>query len=104
MPRRRPRLGSSAAEPLLLAARPLLDVGRGGRKVAVEPGEGAARIRLLPEVAERHAELQQAVRRLAALRILLVALGEGGGGAVVVLPHVIGLAEPVLRVGGERIV
>ena len=66
--------------------------------------EGAARVLLLAEAAERHAELQEIVGGLAALGIFLIAEGEGGGGVLVFLAHVIGLAEPVLRVAGERVV
>src|SRR5258707_14591407 len=97
-------IGRSAGEPLLLVGGALLDVARRAREVAVEPGEGTAGIRLLPELAQGHAELEQVVGSLPALGIFLIALGEDRGGVVVVLPHVIGLAQPVLGVAGERII
>src|SRR5260370_30112013 len=97
-------IGRSAGEPLLLVGGALLDVARRAREVAVEPGEGTAGIRLLPELAQGHAELEQVVGSLPALWIFLIALGEDRGGVVVVLPRVLGLAPPVLGGTGERIV
>src|ERR1700722_4764940 len=92
-----------AARLLLFRRRPLLDRGGRGREVAVEARKGGAGVRLLAEIGERHAELQQIVHRLAVLGIFLIALGEGDGGVVPILAHIIGLAQPVLRVAGERI-
>src|SRR6185312_3537111 len=43
-------------------------------------------------------------RCLAALGIFLIALGEDRSGVGVVLPHIVGLAQPILGVAGERIV
>src|SRR6185437_13306788 len=97
------RPAASAAEVLPLLARAFLDVGGGGREVLVELVEGEARLFLLTEIAERHAELQQIVGAFTALRILLVAFGKGAGGMGVVLADVEGLAEPVLRIAGERV-
>src|SRR5208282_674076 len=87
----------------LLFRIPLLDGSGRGREVMVEARIGGAGIGLLAEIGERHAELEEIVHRLAALGIFLVALGEGDGGVVPILAHVIGLTQPVLRVAGERI-
>src|SRR5262249_57975028 len=77
-PRRAARQGNerSAAEPLPLLRRALLDVGRSLREVVVELVEGEARFLLLPDTAEGHAQLQEIVGALAALRLLAIALGE----------------------------
>src|SRR6185437_1485487 len=93
-----------AAEMLLLLRGALLDVGRGIGEVVRKLAEGQARLLLLPDIAERHAELQEAVGTLAALRVFPIALGEGSGGVIVVLAHVEGLAEPILGIARERIV
>src|SRR3546814_19747944 len=50
-----------------------------------------------------HAELEQAVGGLGALRVILIAGQEGGGRLFVLLAHVEGLAEPVLRIAGQRV-
>src|SRR3546814_4083008 len=50
-----------------------------------------------------HAELEQAVGGLGALRVILIAGQEGGGRLFVLLAHVEGLAEPVLRTGVRRL-
>src|SRR5262245_39622935 len=76
-----------ALEALALALGTLGDVGGGFREILVELRERGAGIALLPDAAERHGELEEAVRALAALRVSLVALGEGGGGVVVVAAH-----------------
>ncbi len=66
-------MGSGTADLLPLARLPVFDVGGCGGKIAVEPRESAARLLLLAEIAERHAELQQIVGSLAALGIFLIA-------------------------------
>src|SRR5258708_37310811 len=83
-------IGGSAGEPLLLVGGALLDVAQRAREVAVEPREGTAGIRLLPELAQGHAELEQVVGGLSPLGIFLIALGGDRGGVFVVLPHVLG--------------
>src|SRR5713101_9203295 len=60
-------IGGSAGEPLLLVGGALLDVAQRAREVAVEPREGTAGIRLLPELAQGHAELEQVVGGLSPL-------------------------------------
>src|SRR5581483_3015569 len=94
---------SGAAQPLLLGRRAVADLRLHLREVALEPRVGAAGIVLLAEDRQRDAELQQVVGRLGALRIFLVALGEGGGRALIILARIEGLAEPVLRIAGERV-
>src|SRR5215469_5727392 len=94
---------ASAAGALLLAREPFLDRRRDDREVALKPRKGAAGIGLLVQIRERHAELQKVVGGLRAFRILLIALREGSGGVAVVLAHIIGFAEPVLGIAGERI-
>src|SRR5258708_2814905 len=97
-------IGGSAGEPLLLVGGALLDVAQRARGVAVEPREGTAGIRLLPELAPGQAEPEPGGGGRSPPGIFLIALGEDSGGVVVVLPHVIGLAQPVLGVAGERII
>src|SRR5215472_14425721 len=92
-----------ATQPLLLGARAVADLTGGLRIVAVEALIGAAGVVLLTEIGERHPELQQEVRPLRTLRILLVAVGERRGGVRIVLTNVEGLAEPILRGGRERV-
>src|SRR5579863_8565171 len=93
----------SATGALLFAREPFLDWRRYGRKIALQARKGATGIGLLIEVRKRHAELQQIVGRLGALRVFLVALRESGGRVGVVLAYVEGLAKPVLRISSERI-
>src|SRR6185369_14712575 len=71
------------------------------RIALLELAQRATVLRLLIELAHRHAELQQVSRRLLAVRIFLEALGKSDGGVLVVAPHVVGLAEPVLCVAGK---
>src|SRR5262249_10841327 len=84
-PAPRPSRGSAgAAVTLLGAGGAILDQRRGARELRGELLEGGAGIGLPPGLAERHAELQEIVRRLGALRVFLIALGEGDGRVLVV--------------------
>src|SRR5450755_4088676 len=77
-------------------------VGR-RRELGLELAEGRAGGILLPECRKRHAEPEQAVRRLLAGLVFLVALEEGVGRVLVIAAHEIGLADPVLRAARERV-
>ena len=73
--------------------------------LGIARGQFLERLAGIPGLAERrqrHAELEQRIRRLAALRIFLEALGEGERGVVVVLPHIECLAQPVAGIAGQR--
>src|ERR1700694_1529521 len=78
-------------------------VGRRG-ELGLELAEGGAGGVLLAERCQRHGEPEQGVWRLIARLMFLVAFEEGVGRVLVVAAHVIGLADPVLRVAGKGIV
>src|SRR4029079_15965869 len=59
---------------------------------------------LLAEPVQRQAELEQAVGGLAALREVTIARQESLRRLLVVAPHGIGFAEPILRIAGEAVV
>ena len=86
----------SATQPLFLGGRALLDRAARVREVAIELSQRDAGILLLVGAGQRHAELQEIVRRLRPLRISLVSLGEGARRFRIFAARVIGLAEPVL--------
>src|SRR5260221_3138298 len=69
--------GSAAGVAALLFFEPRHDAVRRGREFLGQLRESHAGIGLLAELAQRHAELQEIVRRLAVGGILLIALGEG---------------------------
>src|SRR5690348_17927288 len=94
---------ASAAQVALLGGRRAAHIGGHLWEIVIQPRERRAGVGLLAHVAERHGELQQIVRRLAALGIFLIALGEGDGGVFPILAHVKGLAEPVYGIAGEWI-
>src|SRR5690242_8347120 len=72
-------IGLAAAVAMLFLLEAFLQtVGRPG-KFLVELAEGNTGIAFLADLAQRHAELKQIVRRLLAVGILLVGLGEGHG-------------------------
>src|SRR3981081_3380967 len=73
-------------------------------ELGLELAEGRAGGVLLTERRQRHGESEQGVWRLIARFVFLVAFEEGVGGVLVVAAHVIGLADPVLRVAGQGIV
>src|SRR5215217_6876971 len=67
----------------------------------VDRSKGGAGLLLLAELLQRHAELQEAVRRLAVLRIGLVTGQERLCGGSVVGLHIKSFPEPELGVAGE---
>src|SRR5690348_12530520 len=93
----------SATQVVLLGGRRAAHIGGHLREIVVQPRERRAGIGFLAHVAERHRELQQIVRRLAAPGIFLITLGEGDGRVLPVLAHVKGFAEPILSVAGKRV-
>src|SRR4051794_6163708 len=94
-----------SAAGLFALALGLIEDMRGGLRVfGGEVAGGRAGCILLAELGERHAELEQRIGRLVAGFVLLVALEEGVGRALVLAAHIIALADPVLRAAGERIV
>src|ERR1043166_4072051 len=96
-------LSLAAAVAMFFLLQPLFQaVGRAG-KFLVELGECNAGVVLLADLPQRHAELQEIVGRLAAVRILLIGLGEGDGRILVSPAYIIGLAQPVLRVARQGI-
>src|ERR1700735_2289814 len=99
---RPPRI-NSAPDPLFFRDLAILDDGLHLREIPLEPGEAETSIVLAPGIGERHAELQQIILRLRALRVFLVPFGESRGGRRKIAAHEVGLAQPVLRVGGKRI-
>src|SRR5690348_12348730 len=76
---------ASAAQVSLLGGRRAAHIGGHLREIVIQPRESGAGVGLLAHVAERHRELEQVVRRLAALGIFLIALGERDGGVLPVL-------------------
>src|SRR6185312_13791783 len=97
-----PRAASPTAVLLaLLVDPPLLEVG-GARIILVEALEHGTGFLLLVEHRERDAELQEIVRPLRAGLVDLVALGEGDHRLLILTPRVVGLAQPVLRIAGQR--
>src|SRR3954471_12250973 len=97
-------MAGSAAETLLLGRGALPDRGAGSGEIMVELGQYDTGVLLLIGAAQRHAELQQFVGRFGALRIALIARGEGGGRRGVAAARVKGLPQPVLRVARHRVV
>src|SRR5215469_10709171 len=96
--------GSAAGVAALLFAEARGNAVRRTREFLGELGKGDAGIRLLAELAEGHAELQEIVRCFAAVGILLVALGEGDRRVLIAAAHVVGLTEPVLGVAREIVI
>src|SRR5215469_16398258 len=96
--------GSAAGVAALLFFEARGDAVRRAGEFLGQLGKGNAGIRLLAELAEGHAELQEIVRRFAVVGILLIALGEGDRRVLVAAAHVIGLTEPVLGVAGEIVI
>src|SRR6185369_7892556 len=94
---------AGAAVALLGARGAILDRRGGLRELRVQLLERGAGVVLAAGLPQRHAELQQIVRGLLALRIFLIALGEGDRRVLVVALGIIGFAQPVLRVAGQRI-
>src|SRR5690606_35348370 len=82
-----------AADPRALVAREFL----------LELLVGQASVLLLAELGKRKAELQQGIRRLGAVRVILVALRKHARGLLVVAAHIIGFGKPVLRVRRQRV-
>src|SRR5262249_19985517 len=79
--------------------------GIGGLRIArLELVEDLAGIGGLAQGGQRHSELQQGIRRLATLRIVLERRREGLRGVLVVLAYIVGLAEPVAGVAGQRVI
>src|ERR687891_2897059 len=74
------------------------------REFGLELVEGRAGGFLLPELGERHAELEQRIGGLLALLVFLVAMEEGVGGVLILTAHIIALSDPILCVAGKRIV
>src|SRR5688572_12258612 len=73
-------------------------------KLCIDGGEGRACLVFLPELAQRHAEFQQAVRGFAVLRIGLVAGEKRLRRGLVVGLNVIGLAKPELGVACKFVI
>src|SRR5215469_10392806 len=96
--------GSAAGVAALLFFEARGDAVRRARELLGELGEGDAGIRLLAELAEGHAELQEIVGRFAVVGIFLVALGKGDRRVLIPAAHIIGLAEPVLGIAREIVV
>src|SRR5690606_23106137 len=94
---------ASAAEAAALLSRALEDVRRGVGEAVLQLAEDRTGVTAAAEQAQRQAELQQAVGRLRAARVVLVGDAEGARRLVVVAAHVVGLAQPVLGVRRERV-
>src|SRR5579885_3054883 len=93
--------GSAAGVAALLFPEAIGHAVRRARELLRQLGEGDAGVRRLAQLAQGHSQLQEIVRRLAVIRVLLIALGEGHRRLLVAPAHIIGLAEPVLRIARQ---
>src|SRR5436190_11369092 len=94
----KPAREPSAARALALRLGRGLHMPRRGRILAGKLVVGGAGGLLLSQPLQRHGKLQQALRRLGAFGVGLIALEEGSGGGAVLAAHVERFAEPVLSV------
>jgi hypothetical protein len=99
-----PGRGPTAGVAALLFFESRDDAVRRAREFRRKLRESNAGIRLLAELAKRHAELQKVVRRLAVIRIFLIALGEGDRGILVAAAHIVCLAKPILCIARQVVV
>src|SRR3954470_12778999 len=87
----------SAPEVLLLAVGTRSDRRARVREIAIELGQRDASVLLLVGAGERHAELQELLGGFGALRVALVAFGEGCRRLDIPAARVIRFAEEILR-------